>query len=475
MGKAIATIIVVLWWALPGRPGEPAADAQPRRYCPMSAFVQELGLHDGVAIVEAGDVLCAVEPATLRELWRTRLCPRGLYVDDQEPRHTRVPGLVLVCRAGKPRGPATELALEALDVRSGRARWRYDVGPLIGVAPIHVARGVGLLMEGRGEEIAGNQHLACLELATGRRRWHRPDVRSLDMPRVADRHFLLGHGPKPKAYRLATGTLVPWGNVPEAEGAALQRNCYFCGKVRCLVTELWSDAAERIVHINAREWGSCGLYFGRDVILRVRHGQLVNPDKPDAAIWSLRLGKDVNATRVVNSVPGNQSLMVLLNPIMRSKKPRDRVYCLNRKTGEVLWRFACAETARPGVLLSKTLLFAAGKVIHALDADSGRELWTHEMQAAARHRPAIIGSVAVFGDETGLIALDAAGRVVWRRRLAGGLRADPIPLGKHLLVASAGLSLLEAATGRPVVPTREVAASAVGSAPPVTDGRPSTS
>ena len=251
--------------------------------------------------------------------------------------------------------------------------------------------------------------------------------------------------------------------------AALQRDDYYVGKVRCSVTELWRDEAQRIVHINAREFGGCGLYFGRDVILRARHGEVVNPDK--RAIWCFRPPNHENAARVVGSVARGRSLVVLMNPIMPGKKPRVRVYCLNQNDGAVRWRLPCDAISTPAVLLGKTVLFGAGKAVSAVDVDSGRELWTRKMQGSARHRPVVVGSVAVFGDEGGLVALDAAGRVVWQRRLAGGLRDAPVLLGKRLLVASAGLSLLDGATGKPVVPTREVAASAIGAAQPVTDGQ----
>ena len=469
IAETFATVLAALVWALPGDAGEGGPDGQPRRFCPMSAFVRNIGVRGDVALVEAGSVLCGVDAATLTELWRTRTCPRGLYVDDQRPRYLQTPGLVLVWRAGRPRGTSTELALEALDVRTGVRRWRYEVGPLRKVPAFHVAGGAMLLMEGRDEEVPGNQHLACLELATGRRRWHRPDVSRLDTPRTSEGHLLLGYGPSPQAYSLATGAPVEWAHVPEAERAVLQKKLYHVGRVRCAVTELWSDAKERIVHVNARELGGGKLYFGRDVILRVRHGETVNPDKPEGAVWSFRPPKNENAARVVNSVSRDGSLIVALNPIQPAKKPSDRVHCLDQATGRIRWRFSTAEAVGPCVLLGGALAFADGKAVRALDVASGRKLWAHEMPGAVRHGPVAVGTAAVFGDEGGLTALDVTGRVLWRRRLAGGLRATPAVLGARLLAASAGLSLLDGATGEPVAPMREVASSAVGAAHPVAD------
>ncbi len=456
-----------------GRVVAPIEGVPPQRFCPMSAFVRHVEIRGGVALVEAGDVLCGVDPQTLKGLWRTRLCSRGLYLDDQQPRYTMLSTNVLVWRAGKTRGNKTELSLESLDIRSGRVRWRYDVGSLTSIPRCLIAGDALVLSEACGEQLSGKQQLACLDLATGKRRWYRPDETPLAVSSASDTHLKLGFGPERSVCSAATGAPAAWDELTEAERTALQQDSYFCGKVQCVVTELWSGRDERVVHINAREWGSCGLYFGRDVIVRIRRGQVIDPDNPVDAIWCYRPPGHENAAHVVGSVSYGDRLVVLMNRIPRdnTSETYKRVICVGQPDGQSRWRLACDRITTLGVLLGKTMLFGTERAIHGVDVESGTVLWTHDTQGSTRHRPVIVGSAAVFGDDNGLIALDAAGEVVWQRPLEGGLRAAPMKIKEWLLVPSAGLSLLDGAGGKPVQPTREVAASAIGNAPPVTDGQ----
>lgn len=112
------------------------------------------------------------------------------------------------------------------------------------------------------------------------------------------------------------------------------------------------------------------------------------------------------------------------------------VMCLDpEKEGKILWRTTLTGPFRSGPAVDAGRVFAVSSdnQIHALDAATGRKLWTHSGLAESAGiyggaAPVISGSVLVAGLSSGeLFALRADnGRVMWSDSLAGIQKSDAV-------------------------------------------------
>ncbi len=153
------------------------------------------------------------------------------------------------------------------------------------------------------------------------------------------------------------------------------------------------------------------------------------------------------------------------------------VVLLDRENGELFWRQRVAGTVHAGPLLDHDRLYVATEAspdsrIYALRLRDGRPLWT--TPASGVQAPLAFDGAALYaGAEDGMVLkLDAAtGRVTWRRRLPGAVRAAPVPTPAGILVATSADSvfLLDAAQG--TVRRRAATPGAIVAAPVVADHR----
>ena len=118
---------------------------------------------------------------------------------------------------------------------------------------------------------------------------------------------------------------------------------------------------------------------------------------------------------------------------------RERVECLQAQTGRVLWRYSypteyrddfgfdAGPRATPSVWKGKVYTFGAQGVLHCLELESGRRVWSVKTHEKFGVRKGFFGAACsplvddgrVFlnvggGDQAGLVAFDAStGRVLW--------------------------------------------------------------
>ena len=123
------------------------------------------------------------------------------------------------------------------------------------------------------------------------------------------------------------------------------------------------------------------------------------------------------------------------------------VVLLERATGRVLWRSRLQGTIHGGPLLDRDRVYVAtqtnpeGKV-YSLRLKTGRVLWSTTVGSV--EAPLGADSEALYlGTEGGLILrVDReSGRVAWRRRVTGAIRAAPVPTRHGLVVATTNDSL----------------------------------
>ena len=131
------------------------------------------------------------------------------------------------------------------------------------------------------------------------------------------------------------------------------------------------------------------------------------------------------------------------------------VVLLDRASGDVLWRQRLGGSVRAGPLLDQDRLYVGTELtpegkVYALRLKTGKPIW--EMTLGSVAAPLALDGDALFaGTEEGWVArLDPeSGRVVWRRQLAGAVRAGPVASGGHVVVATTSdtLFLLSRETG----------------------------
>ena len=134
----------------------------------------------------------------------------------------------------------------------------------------------------------------------------------------------------------------------------------------------------------------------------------------------------------------------------------DRVVALvDRATGQALWRTRIGGTIHGGPLLEEDRVYVATEEtpdarVYALRLRDGRPVWSTRTEGVVA--PLALERGALYaGTEGGtVLRIDAEnGGVTWRRRLAGAVRAAPVPTPDGLAVATTSdtLYLLDAATG----------------------------
>lgn len=153
------------------------------------------------------------------------------------------------------------------------------------------------------------------------------------------------------------------------------------------------------------------------------------------------------------------------------------VVLLDREDGAVFWRQRVGGTVHGGPLLDHERLFLATEAtpesrVYALRLRDGRPLWS--TAAPGVQAPLAFDGQALYAaaEDGQVLRLDAAtGRVAWRRRVSGAVRAAPVPTPAGLLVVTTSDSafLLDAAQG--TIRRRGGTPGAVTAAPVLWQGR----
>ena len=196
----------------------------------------------------------------------------------------------------------------------------------------------------------------------------------------------------------------PRASGPDAAAAAILRSYQPVTAARLLQPE---DANWLMIRRTYDGWG----YSPLDQITTSNVARL----KP---VWSLPTGVD----RVHEAAP------IVNGGVMFVSTPANQVLALEAATGKVLWRyvrprpkdvFVLHDTNRGVALLGDRVYYAAAEaVLVALDAKTGKEVWTTTVadnQSALLHHP---GAARGAGQGAG----GRVGRRVRRARVRGGVR-----------------------------------------------------
>lgn len=135
----------------------------------------------------------------------------------------------------------------------------------------------------------------------------------------------------------------------------------------------------------------------------------------------------------------------------------DRIVALvDRGTGQALWRSRVSGTIHGGPLLEADRVYVATEAtpearVYALRLRTGQPLWSTKTESIAA--PLALDADTLYAaTETGLVLrLDTdQGKIAWRRRVNGAVRAAPVPTAAGIAVATTAdtLYLLDRATGQ---------------------------
>ena len=207
-------------------------------------------------------------------------------------------------------------------------------------------------------------------------------------------------------------------------------------------------------------------------------------------VWSTYLGSprhDASATETLNADPRPEWSVDVGHAVRGAPAVgegvlvvgvSDRMVALiDRATGDEFWRQRVAGTIHGGPLLDGDRVYAATEAspesrVYALRLRDGKPLWSTPATSVQAPLGFDGSSIYAGGEDGTVLRLEAEfGKPVWRRRLAGAVRAAPIATSEGIVVATTTdtLFLLDTATG--AIRARVATPGAIIGTPAVADRR----
>jgi len=121
----------------------------------------------------------------------------------------------------------------------------------------------------------------------------------------------------------------------------------------------------------------------------------------------------------------------------------NEVLCIDLQKGNIVWRYENPNAHFPfysSAAITGQMVIVGGrdKMLHALDPESGKALWTFRIKSKVDCSPVIVGGKIAFGTVGGeLFLLDAAtGKEIWKFEGAGGFVSSPSVAEGKLVISS---------------------------------------
>jgi outer membrane protein assembly factor BamB len=293
--------------------------------------------------------------------------------------------------------------LYALDLATGKVRWTYKATDEIKSSPA-VRDGAVYF----GDEM-GTFH--ALDARTGARRW---------------------------TFQAGSGITSSANFSPGAPGAP---GCIVVGSydqfLYCLSPRngavVWKVETEGYVHGTPAVAGERVISAGCDGFLRVLNA------KDGRELRRVPLGGYVGASP---AVAGSRAFVGNFE---------NQFLAVDLDGGKVLWRYEhpvrkfpfYSSPALAGESGGTVVFGGRDKLVHALDAATGKARWTFSARSAVDASPAVLGNRVFAADKSGqLFALDVAtGRPLWRFDAGAGIEASPAIAAGRLVIGATDGSL----------------------------------
>jgi len=285
--------------------------------------------------------------------------------------------------------------LYALDLQTGKERWRYEATAEIKSSPA-VSRGVVYFGDGGGV-------LHAVDAATGKKRWtHEVGAEITSSPNIVS---VSGD---------AGGDCVLFGSYDQSLYCLAPKD----GTVR------WQVETSGPVHGTPAVFESSAISAGCDGFLRrveVKSGKTLS---------EAELGGYVAASA---AVAGGIAYV----PTFESE-----VLAVDLKTGKILWRYKPDREfpfyASAAVAADRIVTAGRDKRVHAIDRKTGAALWMYATRARIDSSPVIVGDRVFFGGGDGrLTALRLKdGKVAWQFEAGGAMLAYPAVADGRLIIST---------------------------------------
>jgi outer membrane protein assembly factor BamB len=282
--------------------------------------------------------------------------------------------------------------LVAVDMATGRERWRYETGGPIGIGESSPAVAGGAVYVG---DLEGIVH--AVNATDGKRLW------------------TFKTGSEVKASPIVVNGLVVIGSY--------DTNLYALDAKTG--AERWRVPTRGAVHATPAVQGDVLYLAGCDAVfraIRVSDGR---------QLYEIPTGAYTGASPVID---GDRAYVGTFEY---------EVLALDLKARKVIWRYSDPDRQFPfyssaTVTQGKVILGGRDRTVHAIDAATGKRAWAFQTRARIDSSPAVAGDRVYIGSgDNRFYVLEAAtGRKVWEFDTGSGITSSPAIAGGRVLIAS---------------------------------------
>jgi outer membrane protein assembly factor BamB len=287
--------------------------------------------------------------------------------------------------------------LHAIDLASGKGKWKYTSEGGFGTSP--------LVMGGRVYlgDLAGIVH--CVGAADGKKVWTYDSENGIHASCNADgSHILLGNDGAQILCLDTEGKKVWTAEAGDRINAAPALATLADGGVVALFSGC--DAQLRAISLSdgkqvfASELGSLApgspAVAGERIVVGVDRGHVVCFDLAGKQLWDYdKIGDEA-------MVFASPAISVEAGIVIAAARDR-KVHAIDLKTGQPLWTFTTRGEVDSSPLISAGRVYFGGKdkKLYVLDLKSGKKLWEYTVAKPISAPPVIAQGVLVIGDERG--------------------------------------------------------------------------
>ncbi len=205
-------------------------------------------------------------------------------------------------------------------------------------------------------------------------------------------------------------------------------NLYFASadKIYCLNVKTGENIWTYSTQIKPAEFtveGVAAPLVGDDLIyFKVSDGSLIALNFKGRLKWKHTLSNSGNRFTTAFSSP------VIGKACLYSSSLESGVYCLNKKTGKVIWKTDVGSYG--DLLLDGSRLFYSthnGQVL-ALDQKSGKQIWSHDVPESIATSPVLYKGILIYGEYTGALRFisKSTGEELHSFPFGSGMSAPPV-------------------------------------------------
>lgn len=261
----------------------------------------------------------------------------------------------------------------------------------------------GLLIQ--GNKING---MGAYTLGKGKKKWFFPVKGGLAGDVLVSDGFVFFSGSDGFIYALylKTGKIL-WkyytGLISVSAPVLKKKHLYFssANKIYCLNVKTGENVWTYSTQVRTAEFTIEGVarpLIGRHLIyFKVSDGSLVALDFKGRLKWKNTLSGSGNRFTSASSAP------IVGKVCLYSSSLESGIYCLNKKTGKVIWKTSVG--SHSDLLLYGSYLFYSthdGKVL-ALDQKSGKQIWSHKVPQSIATSPVLYKNVLIYGEYSGAL------------------------------------------------------------------------